>query len=150
MPEERNRIMVDAISDLLLIPSEDARQNLLKEKVSPDKIHNVGNIMIDTLAKNKSKIINNSENIRNNLNINKSYFVVTLHRPSNLNDDILEDVFEAISNFTDDFQVILPAHPRLRNYIENSNIELSNVILIDPLSYIDFMSLVYGLSLIHI
>ena len=122
MPEERNRIMVDAISDLLLIPSEDARQNLLKEKVSPDKIHNVGNIMIDTLAKNKSKIINNSENIRNNLNINKSYFVVTLHRPSNLNDDILEDVFEAISNFTDDFQVILPAHPRLRNYIENSNI----------------------------
>ena len=104
MPEERNRIMVDAISDLLLIPSEDARQNLLKEKVSPDKIHNVGNIMIDTLAKNKSKIINNSVNIRNSLNINKSYFVVTLHRPSNLNDDILEDVFE-ISNIilTGDF-----------------------------------------------
>jgi len=148
MPEERNRIMVDAISDLLFIPSEDARKNLLKEKVSPDKIHNVGNIMIDTLAKNKSKIIRNSENIRNNLNINKSYFVVTLHRPSNLNDDILEDVFEAISNFTDDFQVILPAHPRLKNYIENNNIKLSNVILIDPLSYIDFMSLVYGCDLV--
>ena len=148
MPEERNRIMVDAISDLLLIPSEDARENLLKEKISPDKIHNVGNIMIDTLAKNKSKIINNSVNIRNNLNINKSYFVVTLHRPSNLNDDILEDVFGAISNFTDYYQVILPAHPRLKNYIENNNIELSNVILIDPLSYIDFMSLVYGCDLV--
>ena len=49
--------------------------------------------MIDTLAKNKSKIINNSEGIKNHLNINKPYFVVTLHRPANLNDDILNNVF---------------------------------------------------------
>ena len=93
MPEERNRIMVDAISDLLLIPSEDAKENLLKEKVSSDKIHNVGNIMIDTLAKNKSKIINNSEDIKNNLNINKPYFVVTLHRPAFSNSiDLYENI----------------------------------------------------------
>ena len=108
MPEERNRIMVDAISDLLLIPSEDARENLLKEKVSPDKIHNVGNIMIDTL----------------------------------------EDIFGAISNFTEDYQIILPAHPRLKYYIDDKNIELTNIALIDPLSYIDFMSLVYGCDLV--
>ena len=103
MPEECNRIMVDAISDLLLIPSEDAEENLLKERVSLDKIHNVGNIMIDTLLKNKSKIINNSENIKDTLNIDKPYFVMTLHRPSNLNDETLKDIFEAISNFTQDY-----------------------------------------------
>ena len=148
MPEERNRIMVDAISDLLLVPSEDAEENLLKERVSLDKIHNVGNIMIDTLLKNKSKIINNSKNIKEKLNIEKPYFVMTLHRPSNLNDDTLKDIFEAISNFTHDYQVILPAHPRLRYYIDDNNTELTNVVLIDPLSYIDFMSLVYGCDLV--
>ena len=148
MPEERNRIMVDAISDLLLVPSEDAEDNLLKERVSLDKIHNVGNIMIDTLLKNKSKIINNSENIKDTLNIDKPYFVMTLHRPSNLNNETLKDIFEAISNFTQDYQVILPAHPRLKYYIDDKNIELTNIALIDPLSYIDFMSLVYGCELV--
>jgi len=148
MPEERNRIMVDAISDLLLIPSEDAEENLLKERVSPDKIHNVGNIMIDTLFKNKSKIINNSENIKDTLNIDKPYFVMTLHRPSNLNDDTLKDIFEAISNFSQDYQVILPAHPRFKYYIDDNSIKLTNIVLIDPLSYIDFMSLVYGCELV--
>ncbi len=148
MPEERNRIMVDAISDLLLIPSEDAKENLLKERVSSEKIHNVGNIMIDTLYKNKSKITNNLEKIKNTLNINKPYFVITLHRPSNLNDDTLKDIFEAISNFIQDYQVILPAHPRLKNYIGDNNIELTNIVLIDPLPYIDFMSLVYGCDLV--
>ena len=148
MPEERNRIMVDAISDLLLVPSEDAEENLLKERVSLDKIHNVGNIMIDTLLKNKSKIINNSEIIKDTLNIDKPYFVMTLHRPSNLNDKTLKEIFEAISNFTQDYQVILPAHPRLKDYIDDKNIELTNIALIDPLSYIDFMSLVYGCDLV--
>ena len=148
MPEERNRIMVDAISDLLLVPSKDAEENLLKERVSLDKIHNVGNIMIDTLLKNKSKIINNSENIKDTLNIDKPYFVMTLHRPSNLNDETLKDIFEALSNFTQDYQVILPAHPRLKYYIDDKNIELTNIALIDPLSYIDFMSLVYGCDLV--
>ena len=148
MPEERNRIMVDAISDLLLVPSEDAEENLLKERVSLDKIHNVGNIMIDTLLKNKSKIINNTENIKDTLNIDKPYFVMTLHRPSNLNNETLKDIFEAISNFTQDYQVILPAHPRLKYYIDDKNIELTNIALIDPLSYIDFMSLVYGCDLV--
>ena len=148
MPEERNRIMVDAISDLLLIPSEDAKENLLKERVSSEKIHNVGNIMIDTLHKNKSKFTNNLEKIKNTLNINKPYFVITLHRPSNLNDDTLKDIFGAISNFIQDYQVILPAHPRLKNYIRDNNIELTNIVLIDPLPYIDFMSLVYGCDLV--
>ena len=148
MPEERNRIMVDAISDLLLIPSDDAIDNLLKEKVSIDKIINVGNIMIDTLSDNKSAIINNLSAIKEQLNITKPYFVMTLHRPSNLSDSILNDIFEAVGRFTETYEIILPAHPRLKNYIDNQKISFKNIFLIDPLSYIDFMSLVYGSTLV--
>ena len=148
MPEERNRIMVDAISDLLLIPSDDAVENLLKERVPKNKIHNVGNIMIDTLQENKSKIINNLPNVKAVLNITKPYFVMTLHRPSNLSDSILNNIFEAVGNFTEDYQVILPAHPRLKQFIEENNITFSNIFLIDPLSYIDFISLVFGCELV--
>ena len=148
MPEERNRIMVDAISDLLLIPSDDAVENLLKERVPNNKIHNVGNIMIDTLQENKSKIINNLPNVKAVLNITKPYFVMTLHRPSNLSDSILNNIFDAVGNFTEDYQVILPAHPRLKQFIEENNITFSNIFLIDPLSYIDFMSLVFGCELV--
>ena len=148
MPEERNRIMVDAISDLLLIPSDDAVENLLKERVPKNKIHNVGNIMIDTLQENKSKIINNLPNVKAVLNITKPYFVMTLHRPSNLSDSILNNIFDAVGNFTEDYQVILPAHPRLKQFIEENNITFSNIFLIDPLSYIDFMSLVFGCELV--
>ena len=148
MPEERNRIMVDAISDLLLIPSDDAVENLLKERVPKNKIHNVGNIMIDTLQENKSKIINNLPNVKAVLNITKPYFVMTLHRPSNLSDSILNNIFEAVGNFTEDYQVILPAHPRLKQFIEENNITFANIFLIDPLSYIDFMSLVFGCELV--
>ena len=148
MPEERNRIMVDAISDLLLIPSDDAIENLLKERVPKNKIHNVGNIMIDTLQENKSKIINNLPNVKAVLNITKPYFVMTLHRPSNLSDSILNNIFDAVGNFTEDYQVILPAHPRLKQFIEENNITFWNIFLIDPLSYIDFMSLVFGCELV--
>ena len=148
MPEERNRIMVDAISDLLLIPSDDAVDNLLKERVSIDKISNVGNIMIDTLSDSKSKIIKNLSEIKEQLNITKPYFVLTLHRPSNLTDYILNDIFEAVSRFSDAYEIILPAHPRLKNYIKHKKISSKKLFIIDPLSYIDFMSLVYGSSLV--
>ena len=148
MPEERNRIMVDAISDLLLIPSDDAIDNLLKEKVSIDKISNVGNIMIDTLSNSKSKIIKNLPEIKKQLNIAKPYFIMTLHRPSNLTDYILNDIFEAVGKFSDTYEIILPAHPRLKNFIKDKKISPKNIFLIDPLSYIDFMSLVYGSTLV--
>ena len=148
MPEERNRIMVDAVSDLLLIPSDDAKENLLNEKASADKIFNVGNIMIDTLSDNKEKIIENLDEIKEKLNITKPYFVMTLHRPSNLTDNILNDIFQAVGKFTESYEIILPAHPRLKNFIDNQKISFKNILLIEPLSYIDFMSLVYGSSLV--
>jgi UDP-N-acetylglucosamine 2-epimerase (non-hydrolysing) len=123
-------------------------ENLLNEKASADKIFNVGNIMIDTLSDNKEKIIENLHEIKEKLNITKPYFVMTLHRPSNLTDNILNDIFQAVGKFTESYEIILPAHPRLKNFIDNQKISFKNILLIEPLSYIDFMSLVYGSSLV--
>ena len=81
-------------------------------------------------------------------NITKQYFVMTLHRPSNLTDIILSNIFQAVNKFIESYEIILPAHPRLKSFIDNQKISFKNILLIEPLSYIDFMSLVYGSSLV--
>ena len=126
MPEERNRIIVDSISDYLFAPSYDAVENLIDENIDEDKIFSVGNIMIDTLTSNYEKIKSKTNKIKKNLN----------------------NIFTAFQNFTQEYSVILPAHPRLKKYIDENHIELNNVALINPLSYIDFLSLVNGSTLV--
>ena len=148
MPEERNRIIVDSISDILLTPSKDAILNLEKEFIEMEKVHNVGNIMIDTLSQNEEKIDKNIEKLRNLLNLHSEYFVMTIHRPSNLTEDALERIFNAVNTFSEDFNIVLPAHPRLSQFIDKKNIKASNIKLINPLSYIDFLSLVKGSELV--
>jgi UDP-N-acetylglucosamine 2-epimerase (non-hydrolysing) len=148
MPEERNRIIVDSISNILFTPSEDAVENLIAEGVNKEKIFNVGNIMIDTLTNNIKKIENNIEIIKEKLNIQKPYFVMTLHRPSNMSDNILNNIFSATKEFSNQYDVILPAHPRLKNFLEETKINFQNIKLIDPLAYIDFLSLVKGSQLV--
>ena len=148
MPEERNRIVVDSISNILFTPTEDAIENLIAEGVNKDKIFNVGNIMIDSLKNNYKKIENNFEIISEKLKLKKPYFVMTLHRPSNMSDKILNNIFSATNEFSDHYDVILPAHPRLKIYLENTNINFQNIKLIDPLAYIDFLSLVNGSQLV--
>ena len=144
MPEERNRIIVDSISDFLFAPSDDAVKNLIAENIDSEKIFSVGNIMIDTLKKNYEKIKNGTTEIVSQLNIKNDYFVTTIHRPSNLTEENLNNIFKALSEFTNKYSVILPAHPRLKKYIEENSIKLKNISLIDPMSYIDFLSLVKG------
>ena len=148
MPEERNRIIVDSISNILFTPTEDAIENLIAEGINKDKIFNVGNIMIDSLKNNYKKIENNFEIIAEKLKLQKPYFVMTLHRPSNMSDNILNNIFSATNEFSDQYDVILPAHPRLKIYLENTNINFQNIKLIDPLAYIDFLSLVNGSQLV--
>ena len=148
MPEERNRIIVDSISNILFTPSEDAIENLIAEGVNKDKIFNVGNIMIDTLKYNFKKIENNVEIIKEKLKIQKPYFVMTLHRPSNMSDNILNNIFSATNEFSDQYDVILPAHPRLKIFLEKTQINYQNVKLIEPLAYVDFLSLVKGSQLV--
>ena len=100
MPEERNRIMVDSISDYLFAPSDGAVENLNSENLPAKYIGNVGNIMIDTLEKNLDQIIDTTITIKKKLNINTQYFVVTIHRPSNLSDENLENISVSYTHLT--------------------------------------------------
>ena len=148
MPEERNRIMVDSISDYLFAPSDDAVDNLKSENLSAIYIENVGNIMIDTLQKNLTRILQSSDQIKDKLNIKDKYFVVTIHRPSNLTDENLEKIFLGLKEFTSEYQIILPAHPRLKKYINDNEVEHGNILILNPLSYIEFLGLVSSSDLV--
>ena len=148
MPEERNRIMVDSISDYLFAPSDDAVDNLKSENLSAKYIENVGNIMIDTLQKNLTRILQSSDQIKDKLNIKDKYFVVTIHRPSNLTDENLEKIFLGLKEFTNEYQIILPAHPRLKKYIIDNEVEHGNILILNPLSYIEFLGLVSSSDLV--
>ena len=141
-PEERNRVMVDAICDKLFTPSKDAVKNLINENIHSEKINNVGNIMIDTLVKNLQKITANDNFSPDEFSIDREYFVLTLHRPINLTDQNLEIIFSGISEFTNRYDILIPAHPRLKEYVEKNKIDTSKFKVIEPQPYIKFLGLV--------
>ena len=146
-PEERNRIMVDSICDKLFTPSDDAVENLLNENINIEKIKNVGNIMIDTLAKNLDLITSEENFSPSEFSIDRKYFVLTLHRPINLTDKNLEIIFSGISEFTNDYDILIPAHPRLKEYVIKNKIDTSKFRVIDPQPYIKFLGLVHNSEL---
>lgn len=152
MPEEVNRILTDAISDLLLTTSEDADENLKTEGVSADKIKFVGNVMIDSLFYNLEKA--NQLKVRENLNLaGKDYAVLTLHRPSNVDEkEVFGGLLDALVSVSEKLPVIFPVHPRTRGNIERfdfaGKIENSNIRLIEPLGYLDFMNLYSGARIV--
>jgi len=148
MPEERNRLAVDTISDYLFTPSDDAVQNLIEENISKEKIFNVGNIMIDTLKANLENILSSKTHVMNELQIEQPYFVMTLHRPGNLTNSVLNGIFKALDAFKKDFKIIIPAHPRLSQYIESNNLQYENFVFIEPLPYIKFLALVSGADVV--
>jgi UDP-N-acetylglucosamine 2-epimerase len=152
MPEEINRILTDAISDLLLTTSQDADENLKKEGVAPEKIKFVGNVMIDSLFYNleKAKKSKARENLKPD---GKDYAVLTLHRPSNVDEkQVLAGLLEALCAISEKIPVIFPAHPRTRGNIEKFGfaeiIEKSNIRMTEPLGYLDFMNLYAGARLV--
>ena len=147
MPEERNRMMVDAICDKLYTPSSDAVQNLLSENVAIEKIKNVGNIMIDTLVKNFDHIVSKDNFNPSEFFIERDYFVLTLHRPFNLNDNNLKIIFDGVSKFTKDYDIIIPAHPRLKDFVDKNNIDTTKFKVINPQPYIKFLGLVNNSAL---
>ena len=146
-PEERNRVMVDAICDKLYTPSHDAVENLLSENINKEKINNVGNIMIDTLTKNLDLITSKDNFLPQEFSIERKYFVLTLHRPINLTDKNLEIIFGGISEFTNDYDILIPAHPRLKEYVNENKIDTSKFKVIDPQPYIKFLGLVHNSEL---
>ncbi len=152
MPEEINRILTDAISDLLLTTSEDADENLKAEGIAEDKIKFVGNVMIDSLFYNLEK--SKSSIVRKDLGLTENeYAVLTLHRPSNVDEqEILTGLLDAIAAVGGKIPVIFPVHPRTRHNIEQfglaERIKNSNICLIEPLGYLDFMRLYSGARIV--
>lgn len=146
MPEEINRVVTDALADLLLTPSYDGDDNLKKEGIAPEKIVRVGNIMIDTLYKFLPEARKSS--ILNQLGIKpKEYILITMHRPSNVDvPENLEALIEVFSELSHKAKVVFPVHPRTRSRIAEFGLsdlveKSDNLILIDPLGYLDFQKL---------
>lgn len=141
MPEEINRIVTDAISDLLLITEESGRTNLLHEGKSPDQIVLVGNLMIDSLQANLKQALESDILSRLNIAENARFGLVTLHRPANVDDlrQLLEILF-ALALISEDLPLYWPMHPRTRSRIEANGLALPDGIrVIEPLGYFDFL-----------
>lgn len=147
MPEEINRIVTDTLADILWTPSPDADENLLKEGISAEKIKRVGNIMIDSFELLKPKI--EKEEALKRFDLEKGNFaLVTLHRPSNVDDkDTLETIIDALSKTSERLKVLFPIHPRtlkrLGEFLLLDRVNGCNgLIIADPLNYTTFMNLV--------
>lgn len=137
MPEEINRIITDQLADLLFVPSEDGRTNLLREGVDPNKIHFVGNVMIDTL---QSMLPEAKRRIPSDLP--SRYVLVTLHRPSNVDNPAwLRSVLDALRSLSKETPVLFPVHPRTRKRLEDTGLASNGLRLMDPMPYLEFLGL---------
>lgn len=150
MPEEINRMVTDQIADLLFTPSEDADRNLAREGVGNDRIHMVGNVMIDTLVDLLPKSQETWRNLQKRFPFEK-YVLVTLHRPSNVDSpDILSEIMLALTEVSLEVPIIFPVHPRTRERLNNYRIihDNSQLHLIEPLGYLEFLALQVHASLV--
>ncbi len=141
MPEEINRLITDQLADVLLTPSIDGNENLRREGIPEAKVHLVGNIMIDTLVRLLPVADELFSKLASQHNL-KSFGLVTLHRPSNV-DDIskLRPIIETLDRVAADLPMIFPVHPRTRQRISEHGVEIKHLKLLEPLPYIDFLAL---------
>jgi UDP-N-acetylglucosamine 2-epimerase (non-hydrolysing) len=144
MPEEVNRILTDSISDLLFTTEPSGEENLLREGVAPVKIHFVGNVMIDTLFRYRERA--RQSDVLDRLALSPGcYAVLTLHRPSNVDDEgTLGMLLGAVARIQAEIPVVFPVHPRTRRRLE----ALAGVLppmpglrLADPMPYLDFLQI---------
>jgi UDP-N-acetylglucosamine 2-epimerase (non-hydrolysing) len=146
MPEEINRLLTDQIADLLFTTSEDADRNLLAEGIPAQRIKFVGNVMIDSLHRNLERARRST--IKSQLGLNEdSYAVLTLHRPSNVdNRPTFERILDALEAISRSVPIVFPIHPRTRKTMAELGLSkrvenITNLRLIDPLGYLDFLNL---------
>lgn len=144
MPEEINRVVTDVLADVLLTPSRDATENLLREGISSERISFVGNIMIDALVAAMPKA--ESRTACEDLNLKSGgYGVVTLHRPSNVDHrKRFEQILTEFSRFRERLPLVFPVHPRTRKNLALFGLERlvgerCGIFLIDPVGYLDFL-----------
>lgn len=153
MPEEINRILTDRITDLLLCSEPSGVDNLNAENVPHDKIELVGNTMIDTLMYHMNQIDDAKTYVKHNLQ-KQEYAVATAHRPSNVDKEIsLKNIIEIFKYLTQNLKLVIPLHPRTRKNLEKFNLleefkSISNLILLEPLGYFEFMNLVKNSKMI--
>jgi UDP-N-acetylglucosamine 2-epimerase (non-hydrolysing) len=140
MPEEINRVVTDQLGDLLFTPSRDGNENLDREGVPTEKIHFVGNVMIDTLVQMLPVAAT-----RVPADLPERFALVTLHRPSNVDDpNWLMKMVTALEALTDDIDVIFPVHPRTRRRLDEIGAKgngSSRLRLTEPMDYLSFLAL---------
>src|SRR5581483_1966194 len=138
MPEEINRVLTDQLADLLFTPSCDANENLTREGIVPERVYLVGNVMIDTLVRFAGRHIDSNVPA-------ERYALVTLHRPSNVDDlDWLKRMLSVLSDLSQDLTIVFPVHPRTRQRLgdlASANFSNGRLRLLEPLPYIEFLNL---------
>jgi len=144
MPEEINRLLTDQIADYLFVTEKSGIENLKNEGIPDEKIFFVGNTMIDSLVHYLPKIENST--ILDDLSLKpREYIVVTLHRPSNVdNPENLVKIFNEFKKIAEKIKIVFPIHPRTKRTLHFANIDYEhpNILLIEPVGYISFIKLV--------
>jgi UDP-N-acetylglucosamine 2-epimerase (non-hydrolysing) len=144
MPEEINRVLTDSMSDLLFTTEPAANENLAREGIPGDRVHFVGNVMIDTLIRYRERARESS--ILEALSVeSRGYSLLTLHRPSNVDtEDALRPILGAVAQIQAESPVVFPVHPRTRGRLEPliaTMPAMTNLRLVDPLPYLAFLKL---------
>lgn len=150
MPEEINRLLTDQVADLLFTPSRDGDRNLIKEGIPEEKICFVGNVMIDTLVHLLPKAESRWEDLRRRYSLDR-YVLVTLHRPSNVDEETpLKEILAALTEVGREVKILFPVHPRTRMRIIDFDLfpPVDAVQLLEPLGYLDFLALQANASLV--
>ena len=148
MPEEINRVLTDQISDLLFITERSALANLEREGIDPTRVEFVGNVMIDTLHRNLEQAVPSERTLGTRL---ERYAVLTLHRPSNVDDPAtLAALLDVIGEINQSLPVVVPLHPRTRGNIEKFGLtaRLDGLHLLPPVGYLDMLGLMRDATLV--
>jgi UDP-N-acetylglucosamine 2-epimerase (non-hydrolysing) len=142
MPEEINRIVTDSITDYFFTTSTTASENLLKYGADAQNIHFVGNVMIDTLYQNLTRI--KAPAFWEELDLEKdNYIILTLHRPGNVDEEkSLIDLLEGIDKLSGNKKIIFPIHPRTKSILGETSLNLKNIVFVEPQGYLNFMFLI--------
>jgi UDP-N-acetylglucosamine 2-epimerase (non-hydrolysing) len=140
MPEEVNRVVTDQLSELLFLHSEDAAENLRREGIPDERMHLVGNTMIDTLVSLEQRF--RAAGTAKRLGLDEGgYLLVTLHRPALVDGPLLAEAMMQLTAVARELPVVFPVHPRTRKMLGDSGDDHPGVTVTDPVGYLDFLSL---------
>lgn len=161
MPEEINRVLTDQISDLLFTTEKTAEPNLINEGVDVERIHFAGNVMIDTLLFNLDRAVSAEQTVEElcffsntaSPDLSKGYGLVTLHRPSNVDEPIvLERLLTVLGQVSKELPLIFPIHPRTKNKIAEMGLESliadANFYCLPPLGYLEMLGIMKDAKLV--